>query len=324
MQRKCSPARLPGRRSAKERPPSPAEGLTVQARHCTKALLDRGGLRRRVDEGQTAEPNEALSLPPPMPGSAFRVALPNFEGPLDLLLHLIKEHELDIFDIPIALVTEKYLEHLERMREINLDIAGEFLVMASTLAHIKSRLLLPAQQAQGQEEPEERGDPRAELVRRLLEYQKYREAAEMLAKQNILHRDIFARNVPLPRAPLPEDELGLVEIDIYKLIQALDAALKRVGPELRHEVVRERVTISDAIHALIERIRSEGPVSFTALLAGQRRQQIVVTFLAVLEMCRLRLIRIAQEGEGGDIVLTQLGDALSPLRAKEVDESEYR
>jgi segregation and condensation protein A len=276
-----------------------------------------------VDEGQTAEPNEALSLPPPIPGSAFRVALPNFEGPLDLLLHLIKEHELDIFDIPIALVTEKYLQHLERMREINLEIAGEFLVMASTLAHIKSRLLLPAQQAQGQEEPEERGDPRAELVRRLLEYQKYREAAETLAKQNILHRDIFARNVPLPRAPLPEDELGLVEIDIYKLIQALDAALKRVGPELRHEVVRERVTISDAIHALIERLRSEGSVSFAALLAGQRRQQIVVTFLAVLEMCKLRLIRIAQEGEGGDIVLTQLGDALS-LREKEVDESEYQ
>ncbi len=147
----------------------------------------------------------------------------------------------------------------------------------------------------------------------------------MLAHQDILHRDVFARNVPMPRVPRPEDELGLVEIDIYKLIEALDAALKRVGPELRHEIVRERVSISDAIHRLIERLRTEGSVSFTKLLAGQRqRHQIVVTFLAILEMCKLRLIGISQEGEQGDIVLTPLGDALSPARAREVDESEYR
>lgn len=283
-----------------------------------------GGLRPRVDEWRTGEPEEVLGPLLAAPGHAFRIALPNFEGPLDLLLHLIKEHELDIFDIPIALVTEKYLEHLERMREINLEIAGEFLVMASTLAHIKSRLLLPAQQAQGQEEPEEQGDPRAELVRRLLEYQKYKEAGELLARRDLLHRHVFARNALPPRAALPDDEPGLVEIDIYKLIQALDAALKRVGPELRHEIVRERVSISDAIHALIEQLRSESLVSFAALLAGKQRRQIVVTFLAILEMCKLRLIRIAQEGDQGDIVLTPLGDALSPLRAREVDESEYR
>src|SRR5262252_4777382 len=118
------------------------------------------GLSSPSTEGQTAAP--------------FRVALSNFEGPLDLLLHLIKEHELDIFDIPIALVAEKYIEHLDRMREINLEIAGEFLVMASTLAHLKSRLLLPVPQLQGEAETEETGDPRAELVRRLLEYQSTR------------------------------------------------------------------------------------------------------------------------------------------------------
>ena len=127
------------------------------------------------------------------PKDAFRIALPNFEGPLDLLLHLIREHKLDILDIPIALITEKYIEHLEKMREINLEIAGEFLVMASTLAHIKSRLLLPVLQAQGEVEPEEQGDPRAELVRRLLEYQKYKEAGEMLLRQDILARDVFVR-----------------------------------------------------------------------------------------------------------------------------------
>lgn len=283
-------------------------------------------MQRRLSEGRNAAPEEALSEPePPTAGGAFRVALPNFEGPLDLLLHLIKEHELDIFDIPVALVTEKYLEHIERMREVNLEIAGEFLVMASTLAHIKSRLLLPPQQAQGQEEPEEQGDPRAELVRRLLDYQKYKEAGEMLAQQDILHRDVFVRNAVVPRIPLPEDELGLVEIDVYKLIQALDATLKKLGPELGHEIVRERVSISDTIHALIERLRREGSVSFSSMLEGQRqRHQVVVTFLAVLEMCKLRLIRISQAGEQEDIILTALGDALSPQRGREVDESEYR
>ena len=134
-----------------------------------------------MSTGRRSTPPAEESLEADAPrtaGDAFRIALPNFEGPLDLLLHLLKEHRLDIFDIPIALVTEKYLEHLERMREINLDIAGEFLVMAATLAHLKSRMLLPRQEAAQQvdaaveQQQEDAGDPRAELVRRLLEYQK--------------------------------------------------------------------------------------------------------------------------------------------------------
>ncbi len=270
-------------------------------------------------------PDEALNdLPTGSAAASFRVALPNFEGPLDLLLHLIREHKVDIFDIPIALITEKYLAWLDTMRELNLDIAGEFLVMASTLAHIKSRLLLPRQESESQEQPEEQGDPRAELVRRLLEYQKYKEAAETLGRQDILDRDVFVRRVQLQRAPIPDDEIGLAEVSVYKLIEALDHVLKRLEPKLEHEVVRERLTLSDAIHRLADTLRELGRTTFFSLFEGKRtRAQVVITFLALLEMCKLKLIRIYQEEEGGDILVTAKGDALN-LSGTEVDESEYK
>src|SRR5262249_6688035 len=211
------------------------------------------------------------------PADAFRLALPNFEGPLDLLLHLIREHRLDIFDIPIALITQKYLEYLARMREINLDIAGEFLVMASTLAHIKSRLLLPRPQIQGEAEAEEEVDPRAELVRRLLEYQKYRDVAETLAKRSLLGRDVFCRTAVEVVAPADGD-LGLVEVSVYQLIETLDRVLKNATPQVQHEVIRDRLSVSDAIHDVAERLRANGKVSFFSLFAGQRQhQKIIVT-----------------------------------------------
>jgi segregation and condensation protein A len=264
---------------------------------------------------------------PPTPGESFRVALPNFDGPLDLLLHLIREHKVDIFDIPIALITQKYVESIERMRELNLDIAGEFLVMAATLAHIKSRLLLPRQEqpAEGAEAPEEQGDPRAELVRRLLEYQKYKEAAEALGRQDILDRDCFARKVAVDKVPIPEDEVGLVEISVYKLIEALDRVLKMAEPELRHEVVREQVSLSAAMQEIASRLAAAPEVSFLALFEGQRtRARIVITFLAMLEMVKLRLIRVYQEQDGEDIKLAPQGDALRGVTPPEIDENEYR
>jgi segregation and condensation protein A len=269
---------------------------------------------------------------PRSPGDAFRVALPNFEGPLDLLLHLIKEHRLDIFDIPLALVTEKYLEHLERMREINLDIAGEFLVMAATLAHLKSRMLLPRQDTAEQAtdavtelQQEDAGDPRAELVRRLLEYQKYKDAAEQLAMQDILDRDVFPRRVPVEAVPIPEEEVGLQEFSVLKLIEALDRVLERLTPKLQHEVVREKVSLSEAILRIAERLRAQAPCTFESLFDEQRtRQEVVITFLAILEMVKRRLIKVSQEAPLADILLTPNGDALERLVPTEVDESEYR
>ncbi len=282
-----------------------------------------------MTEGRTAGPDEGLAElegVPLSPQDAFRIALPNFEGPLDLLLHLIREHKLDIFDIPIALITEKYLEHLARMKEVNLDIAGEFLVMASTLAHIKSRLLLPRQEIQGEAiEQEEQGDPRADLVRRLLEYQKYKDSAETLAKQDILDRDVFTRKVPAEATPIPEEEVGLVEISIYKLIEALDRVLKDATPQPQHEVVRERVSIGEAMGKIAERLKAEGRVSFFSFFEGSKvRNRIIATFLAILEMCKAKLIRVLQEEPGGDILLSPNGNALEKLVTAEVDESEYK
>jgi segregation and condensation protein A len=212
------------------------------------------------------------------------------------------------------------------MKEINLDIAGEFLVMASTLAHIKSRLLLPRQEAQGEVEVEEPGDPRAELVRRLLEYQKYKGAAESLGNHGVLERDVFVRKVATEPVPLADDEVGLVEISVYKLIEALDRVLKAAAPQIQHEITRERVSLGEAIHRVADRLREEKRVSFYTLFEPRSaRHQIIITFLAVLEMCKLKMIRVIQEeGEGeSDIILMARGDSLE-LPTPEVDENEYR
>jgi len=251
---------------------------------------------------------------------AFRISLPNFEGPLDLLLHLIREHKLDIFDIPIALITEKYLAHLELMRKLNLDVAGEFLLMAATLAHLKSRLLLPRVEPQAVEDEEAGTDPREELVRRLLEYQKYREAAETLGAQPLLDRDVFPRRVVLIEAPVAEGEVGLVEISVFKLIEAFDKVMKAAKVEIPHEVLVERTSITDAISLLADRLRESTQLSFFSLFEGTRdRGQMVVLFLALLEMTRLKLIRLFQEEHTGDIVVrTASGRVLDS--APEVDD----
>lgn len=289
-----------------------------------------------MTDGQPDTTNEAPDYDPAAspPGLAFRVALPNFEGPLDMLLHLIREHKVDIFDIPISLITEKYLEQVEKMRELNLDIAGEFLVMVSTLMHIKSRLLLPRQELQTAElselATEEQGDPRAELVRRLLEYQKYKESAEQLLRQDILDRDVFPRRVAVEATPIPDEEVGLVDMSVYKLIEALDLVLDKLVPKHQHQVVRERVRLSDAIKAIATRLRARAAageaLTFFGVFEGQStRHEIIITFLAILEMCRLKLIRVQQPEEQGDIVLSEKDNALDQLNEVEAKEQDdYR
>ena len=269
----------------------------------------------------TEEGLEGLSAP----HDAFRIALPNFEGPLDLLLHLIREHRLDIFDIPIALITEKYLEHLEKMREIDLDIAGEFLVMASTLLHLKSRLLLPREQVpeEAAEQPEQ-GDPRAELVRRLLEYQKYKDAAEQLLGNDLLDREVFSRKVRHEPLPLDPDEVGFKEISVFKLIEALDRVLKALEPKLQHEVVRDRISLSEAVMRVAERLKAEGQVRFSALFEGHRtRSQVVVTFMALLEMCKQKLIRVVQAEGDDEILVSARSEALADMATRVAEEAEH-
>lgn len=232
----------------------------------------------------------------------FRVELTAFAGPLDLLLHLIREHELDIFDIPISFVVEKYIEFLDKMSDLPIDIAAEFLVMAAELTHIKSKMLLPPKEGVPVEAPEELADPRADLVRRLLEYQKYREAAENLERAGVLGRDVFARQPP-PDPELTEVETGLGDLSIFRLVESMADVLSRLTPEKQHEVVADTVTITERMQFILDFGEARGlRFPFLDLFAGmESRRVVVMTFLAILEMARTRMLRIEQtpQGEAG-------------------------
>jgi len=221
----------------------------------------------------------------------YTFRLEGFEGPLDLLLHLIQKNELDIFNIPIALITGQYLEYLQLMKVLNLDIAGEYLLMASTLLHIKSRMLLP-KSSEGEEETEE--DPRAELMRRLLEYQKYKEAALELEKRPLLDRDVFIRLMPAGAEEEPEEEK--VEVNLLDLIEAFRKMLERVKPEGVHEVVLELISVEDKIEEILALLERENrSVAFHRLFPEQvSRRVVVITLLAILELVKMKRIRIFQ------------------------------
>jgi segregation and condensation protein A len=266
--------------------------------------------------GDLAEPGARAAA------DAFRVALPPlrageppFEGPLDLILHLVKEHEVDLFDIPIARITESYLATLEALRELDIDVAGEFLHMAAQLALMKSKLLLPRTEvAEDPAGADDAGvDPRAELVRRLLEYQKYKAAGEELGGRDILDRTVFVRRARAERLAAPEGPEGLADVSVFKLIEALDRALANARPETAHEVHTDRLTISDAIARVADVLRVRRRATFDELLAGPAerrndRASVIATFLAILEMAKLKLVRITQAplddaGPGAEILV---------------------
>jgi len=254
--------------------------------------------------GEVAPPVEPVSSAPApkddgeTPGG-YRVELPTFEGPLDLLLHLIEEHELDIFDIPIAFVAAKFVEYVTLMHELNIDVASEYLVMAATLAHIKSKQLLPAEPDGQEDEPEAEVDPRAELVRRLLEYQKYKHAAEQLSSSPVLGRDVFTHGVPGLEAQGPARVAGL---SLFRLLDAFQAVLSRAKATVDHQIDFERFSITDRINQLSELLRSKQRLAFIDLFEGQlTRADLIITFLALLEMTRLRLTRLFQDDPLGPI-----------------------
>ena len=223
----------------------------------------------------------------------------NFEGPLDLLLHLIKKHEVNIYDIPIALITQQYLDYIDLMQELNLDVAGEFLVMAATLIHIKSRMLLPRPDP-AQEDPEE--DPREALVRRLLEHQKFKAAAELLHERETLRSAQWTR----PDGPIaeiageaPEPE---IEVDLFSLITAFRAVVERAKQRPKVYLPGEQIPIEDRIEQLLARLSETEACGFEDLFADvQSRAGLIVTFLALLEMIRLKLMRVFQTGAIGRI-----------------------
>jgi len=277
-------------------------------------------------ETQTPE-NPADRQPPAPQWTGFAVALPQFEGPLDLLLSLIQEHKLDIFRVPIAFVTDRYLEYMEAARALNLDLAGEYLVMAATLAHIKSRMLLPPQEALDAADGEAGPDPREELIRRLLEYQKYKTAGQDLAALPQLGRDLFTRRAR-EELPLATEDMALLrpkDLTAYRLIEALANALARRKLTIPHEVFVERLSIGDRISAITDRLREDKRIAFTSLFAdlgAHDRHRVVPTFLAVLEMTRLKLIKVHQADPHGEIYLSRT-EALSTASAEGV-ELDYR
>jgi segregation and condensation protein A len=249
---------------------------------------------------------------------AYPVRLQNFEGPLDLLLHLIKTNAVDIYEIPITLITAQYLEYIDLMQELNLDVAGEFLVMAATLIHIKSRMLLPRPDP-SQEDPEE--DPREALIRRLLEHQKFKAAAELLHERETLRSAQWTR----PDGPIaeiagepPEPE---IEVDLFSLISAFRAVVARAKSRPQVYLPAEQMPIEVRIEQLLARLSETEACGFEDLFEDvQTRSGLVVTFLALLEMIRLKLIRVFQSGVVGPIRVykrARPADAPKPLNDPE-------
>jgi segregation and condensation protein A len=228
--------------------------------------------------------------------TAWSLQLPHFEGPLDLLLHLCQKHELNILDIPISFVTEKYLEYLALMQLMQLDVAAEYLVMAATLAHIKSKLLLPSLPPGQDDEvdPADEVDPRESLVRRLLEYQKYKHAGEQLAARGIAGRDVFLRGAPVEEAAA-NGVPPVAEIPLFALVEAFQRVLDRAKVKLSHDIVADRISLADRIGELSDLLGMRRRLTFEEMFDGLVTSfDLVITFLALLEMTRLKMTRLSQ------------------------------
>jgi segregation and condensation protein A len=237
-----------------------------------------------------------------MAEEVYRVNLENiFEGPMDLLVHLIKKNELDIYDIPIALITEQYLQYLEWMKMMNIDFASEFILMASTLTQIKSRTLLPVHAGDEDEE-----DPRQEIARPLIEYLQMKSAAERLAERNLLGEDTFVRS-QFRQDYLSFEEGEFIKIGLFELIDAFQKILAKIPDGDRLEFSADKISVKDRISQIVDILETKGSIAFDELFANSPdKSEIIVTLLAVLEMVKLALIRIVQHVQTGVIRLFYL------------------
>ena len=270
------------------------------------------------DNGRPVEaPPEPIRVPEgvesTLPDDVPRIHLPLFEGPLDLLLYLIRRDKIDIHDIPIAPITRRYMEYLELMKELNLDVAGEFMVMAATLIHIKSKLLVPVDptEALGDEDQE---DPREALVRRLLEFQRYKEAAGVLHQKGQIRAATWTR----PDTVIPAfDDAGeeMLEAGLFDLISAFKELLDRRRTLLAHEVEAGGKSIEERIEELLRLIKEGESLEFLELFASQEsKAEMIVTFLALLELIRLKHVKVYQRGMFGPIrVFRPVGPGPSPV-----------
>lgn len=232
----------------------------------------------------------------------YRVKFEVFEGPLDLLLYLIKKEEVDIYEVNLTRLAKQFIEYIEVMRLLDLDIAGEFLVMASTLMYIKSRELLPVDQQVAVEGEDEDQDPRWELIRQLVEYKKFKDAAGRLQELELRQEHVYPR-VPVPLDFSAEQALADSGLSVFDLINAVNAVLKRLAqqPEQR-EIFEDQWTVSDKIESLVRLIAERPRLKFSELFAAAAsRTEVVVTFLALLELIRLRQLTAVQEEPFGEI-----------------------
>lgn len=233
------------------------------------------------------------------PRASVTFKLPRFEGPLDLLLHLIKRDEIDISNIPIAHITQQYLATLEIMRQLDLEVAGEFLVMAATLMRIKAKMLLPVPKPDAEEDE---GDPREELVQRLLEYRLYKEASETLKSQEAVRRSIFERGM----VPTEDDAgpLPLAPATLFDLLDALNRVMARRPERVVYEVRTELYDIEDKMSLIARTVAEDGRLRFSELMSRARvRMEVVVSFMALLELIKLGTIVVVQEGNFADILI---------------------
>ena len=248
---------------------------------------------------------------------SYKVKLEIFEGPLDLLLYLIKEEELDIYDIPITRITEQYLEHLNLMEMLDLDVAGEFLVMAATLMQIKSKMLLPPD-PEGLETEQE--DPRAELVKRLLEYKAFKDAAQDLKGFEQRQSGIFPRVGVEPAADTGDAPGGgqdspFVEVTLFELIASFSKILKGLPKDSFHEISKDEFTVAEKVHEIFHRLAKSPKVYFSALFSEARNKcEVITVFLAVLELIRVREVIATQSQRFGEIEITRNTVAMQPTR----------
>ena len=217
-----------------------------------------------------------------------------FEGPMDLLVHLIKKNEVSIYDIPIALITDQYLEYLEWIKAMNVDVAGNFILMAATLTQIKSKMLLPFHDGE-----EDDDDPRMEIIRPLNEYLQMKKAAEQLLQRDLLGQDTFIRPISERDVPADPDD-AYIQVGLFELIDAFRQILADLDAEQQVDFTADRISIKDRIAQIIEKLENRGPVTFDELFSRPiLKSDVVVTFLAILEMVKLNLLRIAQHTQSG-------------------------
>jgi segregation and condensation protein A len=234
---------------------------------------------------------------------SYKIKLEVFEGPLDLLLYLVKKDHLNICDIPIAKVTDQYLAYLELMKLLDLNIAGEFLVMAATLMQIKSKMLLPAEEGQEQVDEE---DPRAELVRRLLEYEKFKEIAENLRQKEVGQQEIFKRPKTDDLSQAPAEKEVYFEASIFDLISAFSKALEEVPKEIFYEVFKDEFTVEQKVHQILHLLVEKSKVGLSELfMQAKNKIEVIVTFLAILELIRMKEVAAIQKGLFEEIEITK-------------------